>query len=73
MKVFSNINNELIELSEVSILIEDKNDLMKLQQFLDYCNKKIDENLLFHEHLNDFLNDSNTMPTSNIIIVHQVK
>jgi len=73
MKVFSNINNELIELSEVSILIKDKNDLIKLQQFFDYCNKKIDKKLLFHEHLNDFWNDRDDMSTSDIIIVHQVE
>lgn len=72
MKVFSNVNDELVELSEVSILIKTKNDLIKLQQFLDYCNKKIDDNLLFHEHFNDFFSDRDDVSHSDIIIVHRV-
>ena len=70
MRIFTNINDEVVELNEVSIVVEDLSDLTKLQQFLIYCKEKIEKNEFDHEHFNDFL-DSCDNSNSDLIIVYQ--
>ncbi len=56
MKIYSSINDELIELKEVSFLIENTDDLIKLKEFVDYCISGAKNNVDFsHEHFGDFL------------------
>ena len=70
MRIFTNINDEVVELNEVSIVVEDLSDLTKLKQFLIYCKEKIEKNVFEHEHFNDFL-DNHDNSNSDLIIVYQ--
>jgi len=71
MKIFTNINNKVMELNEISILIEDMSDLTKLQQFLIYCQEKIEKNVIDHQHFNDFSNNHDNS-SSDLIIAYRV-
>lgn len=56
MKLFSYVNDEIVELEDASFLIDNKNELLILQKFISKCIQELDNNDSFdHMHLIDFM------------------
>ena len=71
MKIYSNINNELMELKEISLMVNNVDDLIQIKEFIDFCIKGMQSNANFnHEHLSDFLDNKklNSIEFPEIII-----
>ncbi len=56
MKIYSNFNDELVELIEISLLVNNIDDLIEFKEFINFCIEGMQNNVNFnHEHLSDFL------------------
>ncbi len=64
MKIYSNLNDELVELTEVSLLVNNIDSLIEFREFIDFCIEGMQSNANFnHEHLSDFLANKKLNPT----------
>jgi hypothetical protein len=72
MKIYSNTEDELIELEEISLEINNIEELVMLKFFIEKCIVDIKNNKKFnHEHFSDFFSDRyiNELPELIISIV----
>ena len=72
MKLYSNVNEKLLELNEVTISIKNSKELEILRDFIEKCLQDIKNNSDFeHEHLIDYVENKNLK--CNDIIIYKEK
>ena len=59
MKIFFRKEDEFIELDEISLLINDIEELKELSSFLKKCVNEIERNDYDHNHFSDFIENKN--------------
>jgi DNA integrity scanning protein DisA with diadenylate cyclase activity len=69
MKIYSNIDDDLLELGEISFLINDVEELVKLKEFMEKCILDMNNNTEFnHEHFSDYLNNKQSDEMPEVIV-----
>ena len=61
MKIFFQKENEFIELDEISLLINDIEELKELNSFFKKCIDEMERNDYDHNHFSDFIENKNIL------------